>query len=107
VGAACPQRNCTAGALTCPGFYTVWNDDENSLSCDDTADTLLTLCAGTASSSSAAAPVASPSKVSSSVSYAPATTSAPVYTMEAVVTTMVTVTHTRRAVHNHARHHQG
>lgn len=106
-GAACPQRNCTAGELTCPGFYTVWNDDENSLSCDDTADTLLTLCAGQASGSSAAAPVASSSKAPTSVSYAPATTSAPVYTMEAVVTTMVTVTHTKRSVHNHARHHQG
>lgn len=106
-GAACPQRNCTAGDLTCTGFYTVWNDDVNSLSCDDTADTLLTLCAGSASGSSAA-PVAPSSSISSSAAvYAPATTSAPVQTMEAVVTTMVTVTYTKRSVHNHARHQQG
>jgi hypothetical protein len=113
-GAACPQRNCTAGETTCPGFYTVWNDDENSLSCDDTADTLLTLCSSSSTSGSpagySAAPVASlsSSKISSSISYAPTTTSAPVYTMEAVVTTMVTVTQTKkRSVHNHARHHIG
>lgn len=124
MGSACPQRNCTAGAATCPGFYTVWNDDENSLSCDDTADTTLTLCtsgSGTSGSSgsygssiapsSAPTPTSSSSKSTSSVSHAAATTSAPVYTMEAVATTMVTVTQTSykkaRAVHNHARHHIG
>jgi hypothetical protein len=103
-GTACPQRVCTAGDLVCSGFYTVWNDDINSLSCDDTADTLLTLCAGKPAGSSAA-PVASSPSVAAA--YVPATTPSPVYTMEAVATTMVTVTHTRRSVHNHARHHQG
>ncbi|QDS69774.1 hypothetical protein FKW77_010299 [Venturia effusa] len=113
-GSACPQRNCTAGAPTCPGFYTVWNDDENSLSCDDSADTLLTLCSegSSSSGSSGSTSPTSSSKSTPSTPNAASTTSAPVYTMEAPApTTMATVTHTKyhkvRSVHHHARHHIG
>jgi len=119
---SCPTRNCTAGSTTCPGFYTVYNDDENTLSCNDSADTMLYLCSGkggsggsggssspvvsyaAVASSSAASPVSSSVyvPVSSSVSVpasssvaAPVTTSYAVQTMEAPATTFVTVTSTK------------
>jgi len=130
-GAACPSRNCSAGASQCDGFYTVYNDDQNSLSCDESADVILTLCTekgsvsgGSSGGSSyggspSAASVASVPASSAPAAAAPvhSTTAAPspvvaaVQTMEAPATTMVTVTkwhkHTARAEpHLHARHHQ-
>jgi len=109
-GSACPQRNCTSGAESCPGFYTVYNDDVNSLSCADTADVMLYLCSGETASSSPA-PVASswasaPAYVAPASSPKPTPTASPVQTMEAVVTTMVTVTTSYPKRHVHARHHQ-
>ncbi|KAE9971084.1 hypothetical protein BLS_005277 [Venturia inaequalis] len=75
-GSACPQRNCTAGAATCPGFYTVWNDDVNSLSCDDTADTLLTLCSEKGASSPSASYGSSTTASSTPASSTPASSTA-------------------------------
>jgi hypothetical protein len=113
---SCPTRICTPGEV-CTGFYTVFNDDVNSLSCDDTADTILYLCA-TSPKSGGSSPVASvvaavssvvaavlprststtpvaPTSTSTSVSTSTppvSTSSSPVYINEAVVTTFLTVT---------------
>jgi hypothetical protein len=123
---SCPTRTCTPGAATCTGFYTLYNDDVNSLSCDDSADTILYLCAtspsggssplsaiGAVVSNAVAAVLPAPASTSkASITVAPVpTTSAKVYMNEAVLTTFVTVTkghtHSKRAgVHGHARHHQ-
>lgn len=40
---SCPTRSCPPDQL-CTGFYTHWNDDVNSLSCDQDANIILTLC---------------------------------------------------------------
>jgi hypothetical protein len=125
---SCPTRTCPAGAATCTGFYTLYNDDVNSLSCDDSADTILYLCATSAITAPIASVVAAVSNAVAAVLPAPSSTyvapssvsttakpsttsSAKVYINEAVVTTFVTVTkghtHSKRAeVHAHARHHQ-
>jgi hypothetical protein len=115
---SCPTRICTPGEV-CTGFYTVFDDDENSLSCDDTADTILYLCATSPSSggsspvasvvsavssvvaavvprstsTTSVAPTSTSTSVSTSVSTPPASsTSSPVFINEAVVTTFLTVT---------------
>lgn len=110
-GSACPQRNCTAGAATCPGFYTVYNDDTNSLSCDDSADVILYLCSGSTASSSESHASSPTTYAAVAPSSSVAIITAPLVTNEAVVTTFVTVTsplpaRVKRAPHAHARHHQ-
>jgi hypothetical protein len=113
---ACPTRNCTANAGDCPGFYQVYNDDVNTLSCDDSADTVLYLCSGGSSggsSSVAAAPVSSsvsvaPVSTAAATTTAPATSSAAKQTMQALQYTTLTKAarnHPRAAGHLHARHH--
>lgn len=41
--ASCPARQCPVNQV-CTGFYNVYNDDINSLSCNYNADIILTLC---------------------------------------------------------------
>jgi len=106
---SCPTRDCPINQV-CSGFYTLYNDDVNSLSCDQSADTIMTLCSvvtGLNGAPAAVAPVAAavaPPK--------PTTTAAPVITNEAVATTFVTAYQTvaKRAPepvhHNHMRLHQ-
>jgi len=43
-GEGCPTRSCKAGLPTCSGAYTASNDDQNSLSCTESADIDLYLC---------------------------------------------------------------
>jgi hypothetical protein len=43
---SCPTRTCPAMA-NCTGFYNKYNDDMNSLSCDDSANIMLYLCTTT------------------------------------------------------------
>jgi len=63
-GSSCPQRTCSPGEAPCTGFYTLYNDDLNSLSCNDTADTIMYLCA-TSDSGSTTTPASSSSSASS------------------------------------------
>jgi len=62
--ATCPTRSCPLGA-ECTGFYNLFNDDVNSLSCGPTADITMVLCStdGVKPSSGGAAPAAYPSEV--------------------------------------------
>jgi hypothetical protein len=39
----CPTRDCAVGKV-CTGFYTLWNDDINTLSCSDDANVIMTVC---------------------------------------------------------------
>jgi len=41
--ASCPTRDCAVGKV-CSGFYTLWNDDINTLSCGDEANVIMTVC---------------------------------------------------------------
>jgi hypothetical protein len=40
---SCPTRDCAVGKV-CTGFYTLWNDDINTLSCGDDANVIMTVC---------------------------------------------------------------
>jgi hypothetical protein len=40
---SCPTRTCTPGQV-CTGFYNLFNDDVNSLSCDPTSSITMVLC---------------------------------------------------------------
>lgn len=40
---SCPTRDCPVGQV-CSGFYTLWNDDINTLSCNQDANVIMTLC---------------------------------------------------------------
>lgn len=40
---SCPTRDCAIGKV-CTGFYTLWNDDINTLSCGQDADVIMTVC---------------------------------------------------------------
>jgi hypothetical protein len=105
---SCPTRDCPV-AQTCSGFYTIWNDDVNSLSCGDNADTIMTLCTvntgGAASSPQQKEVVESPPP-------APTTTTKVQVINEAVATTFVTAyaTPAKRAAepvhHGHMHFHQ-
>lgn len=102
---SCPTRDCPVGQV-CSGFYTLWNDDINTLSCSQESNVIMTLCSvnggssggsgGSASSNSGASP--SPSK--------------PVVTNEAVATTFKTeyTAPAKRAAepvhHGHMHFHQ-
>ncbi|KAF2673446.1 hypothetical protein BT63DRAFT_156428 [Microthyrium microscopicum] len=121
---SCPNRTCTPGT-DCNGFYQLYNDDWNSLSCAPTADISFYLCATTSSAPAAAAPAAaapvvsaSPAAVSSVVapvsSAAPTVTQGPVVKMDApmaIPTTFVKKLAVRepaiaaRDVHDHMRRH--
>jgi hypothetical protein len=46
-GDGCPTLSCTAGAPTCTGAYTLWNDDWATLNCAGDADLDLYLCTET------------------------------------------------------------
>jgi len=99
---SCPTRDCPIGQV-CTGFYTLYNDDVNSLSCDDTADTIMTLCS--ANSGGAAS---SPQQKEAA---APTTTSKAAIINEAVATTFVTAyaAPSKRAEpihHGHMHFHQ-
>lgn len=99
---SCPTRDCPINQV-CSGFYTVYNDDVNSLSCDDTADVIMTLC-----SVNGGGAASSPQQKEAA---APTTTAAPVITNEAVMTTFATayVQPTKRAEaphHGHMHFHQ-
>jgi hypothetical protein len=64
---SCPTRNCAVGAV-CSGFYTLWNDDINTLSCSSSADTIMTVCSVNAGGNGAQAKnaaVSSPAPVAS------------------------------------------
>lgn len=108
---SCPTRDCPVGQV-CSGFYTLYNDDVNSLSCDQSASVIMTLCSvNTGLGGAASAPAySSPAAVVVS-SAAPTTTAKPVMN-EAVATTFVTAYNTvaKRAPepvhHNHMRMHQ-
>jgi hypothetical protein len=50
---SCPTRSCAANAL-CTGFYNLFNDDINSLSCGPTASITMTLCSTDGTGPSAA-----------------------------------------------------
>jgi len=50
-GEGCPTRSCEAGQPTCAGAYTDSNDNQNSLSCTDSADIDLYLCTSSPPSS--------------------------------------------------------
>lgn len=43
-GRDCPTRSCAPGAAPCPGAYTLYNDDWNSLACGLANDLTLYLC---------------------------------------------------------------
>lgn len=117
---SCPTRDCPVDE-ECTGFYTLYNDDVNSLSCDQSADTILTLCSvntgsgssGAYSAVSVAAPSSSAAKAYSTTSAAKASSSTKSPTVnEAVATTFVTkyASPSKRAAepvhHNHMRIHQ-
>lgn len=40
---SCPTRDCPVDQV-CTGFYTLWNDDINTLSCNQDANTIFTTC---------------------------------------------------------------
>jgi len=100
---SCPTRDCPVGQ-TCTGFYTLWNDDVNSLSCDDTADTIMTLC-----SVNAGGAASSPQQKEAAA--VPTTTSKAAIVNEAVATTFVTAyaapsKRAEPAHHGHMHFHQ-
>jgi hypothetical protein len=43
---ACPKTRCAPGEAPCHGFYTLYNDDVNSLACGQTAGLTMVLCSG-------------------------------------------------------------
>ncbi|KIW05976.1 uncharacterized protein PV09_03160 [Verruconis gallopava] len=102
---SCPTRDCPVGQ-PCTGFYLYYNDDVNSLSCDDSADTIMTLCSVNTGASNAAS---SPQQKAAAA--ATTTSKAPIIN-EAVMTTFTTayVAPTKRAVepvhHGHMHFHQ-
>jgi pyruvate/2-oxoglutarate dehydrogenase complex dihydrolipoamide acyltransferase (E2) component len=120
---SCPTRTCAPGEAPCTGFYTLYNDDVNSLSCDPSADISLYLCSNSASPPAAAAPPAPPAAppaaaappapaapAPAAVSVAPAAPPAAPskIEMEAIhgmPTTLIPHRFTPRAVHNHHRRH--
>jgi hypothetical protein len=104
---SCPTRDCPV-AQVCTGFYTLWNDDVNSLSCDDTADTIMTLCSV---NTGGAAGYSKQNTVVSSTPPTTTTSSTPPTINEAVVTTFVTTyaAPSKRAEpvhHGHMHFHQ-
>jgi len=126
---SCPSRTCQP-SQKCDGFYNLFNDDWNSLSCDPAASIQMYLCATSATgpaapaiaapsspaAASAAAPVI-PAPVANAVqvsSAPPAVSStAPVYRMEALhvpkaATTLLPKIKAREAgaaAHMHMRRH--
>jgi hypothetical protein len=108
---SCPTRTCAPGEAPCTGFYTLYNDDINSLSCDPSADISMYLCSNSASAPAAApappAPAApSPAAVSAPPSIPSAAPSK--IEMEAIhgmPTTLIPHVFTARAVHDHQRRH--
>jgi hypothetical protein len=127
---ACKECSCPPSTSTtekCDCFYKFDVDDKDSFSCDDSADTIMYLCATSATGGSsvpavvsqAAAVVSSyiapvvPTTTSTS-SAAPSSSKAVAVQMNEAPVTMITVTkgawrpkHTKRALpHAHARRHQ-
>ena len=106
---SCPTRTCSPGETPCTGFYTLYNDDVNSLSCSPDADISMYLCSNSASG--AAAPAAAPAAAAPAAASvaAPAVSSKPTvvkYEMEAVHAMPTTlVKYAARAVHEHQRRH--
>ncbi|KAF2423475.1 hypothetical protein EJ08DRAFT_446630 [Tothia fuscella] len=109
----CPPSTSTTAKCDC--FYAFDVDDRNSFSCDDAADTMLYLCASSASGSSSPAAVAS--SVASPIAKAATTASVSVSTAAPAVTssssvaqineapvTLVTKTRTKHA-HGRRHHH--
>ncbi|KAF2403386.1 hypothetical protein EJ06DRAFT_275611 [Trichodelitschia bisporula] len=113
---SCPTRTCTPGAPQCDGFYTLWNDDINSLACDATADIFMNLCAtGPGGKAAPAASVAAPaayaapaasSAAASAASSAPASYAASAKVVnEAPTTTLVkVVVQPKHSHYAHRRH---
>jgi hypothetical protein len=102
---SCPTRDCPIGQV-CSGFYTLWNDDINTLSCASSANTIFTVCSinqGGDSGSPAQKPAEKPAA-------APTTTKAAIVN-EAVLTTFATkyAEPTKRSEpvhHGHMHFHQ-
>jgi hypothetical protein len=102
---ACPKRTCQPNQ-DCTGFYLVWNDDINTLSCDPSASTNMYLCS-TSASGGTAAPAASaaaaPAAASISVPQIASPSVGPKVQMEAVQG--FKTGHSKRHMHNHLRRH--
>lgn len=126
---SCPARPCPA-QTACPGFYQQPDDNEDTLACSISSNTILHLCVpqsilptagdsvnldisgligSSGSSSSQSSPAASPAAPAKSSSAAPSpspkatTTQKPQLNERPVATTFVTVTQTEAAHHRQAR----